>query len=121
MAADQVQEPEDEPDTDDEPDDSGGCPNGCVGEDNMMVVRDLNLDYPWKGGNQYKRMCPDCGSVQFTARTYWEMAEPKFVIQKGEDKPKPMFTCPWEDCDGELVGTPEECDECGNPLEWEEN
>lgn len=103
--------------SDDVAPDDGGC---CVPEDEMLVVRDLNLSVPYKGGNQYGIICPDCGSRKFTAKAYWEMADPQYVIEKGDDEPKPLFGCPHEECDGELVGMVEECGECGGEIEWED-
>lgn len=105
----------------DDDDLADGC---CVPEDEMMVVRDLNLDYPWKGGNQYARICPDCGARTFTAKTYWvsRVEDPEsqaHVIPQGEEEIKPYFTCPYEDCTGTFHGFPDECPECEQPFEWE--
>jgi RNA polymerase subunit RPABC4/transcription elongation factor Spt4 len=115
--------------TDGEPDDdipeddlSNGC---CVPESEMLVCRDLNLDYPWKGGNQYSRICPECGSRTFTAKSYWEMRvedpdEQAYIIPQGDDtEPQPYFICPYGDCTGTFYGFPDECPECEREFEWE--
>lgn len=111
-------------DTDSDLDDddlAGGC---CVPEPEMQVCRDLNLDYPWKGGNQYSRICPECGSRTFTAKSYWEqrVEDPEqqaYVVPQGEEEPQPYFICPYEDCTGTFHGFPDECPECEQPFEWE--
>lgn len=105
------------------PDDDGGC---CVPEEEMIVARDLNLDYPWKGGNQYCRICPECWSRTFTAKSYWEMRKsnpelPAHVIPRDGDKPVQLFDCPYDDCDGELHGQVEECEDCEREIHWQDD
>lgn len=110
-----------------------GCPNGCVPESEMLVTKDLNLDFPWKSGNKYARICPECGSRNFTTRTYWETVEVSFVIPREEEKPRPLYRCPYteevvdegeEPCGEEFVGPPldeglpEACPECERPLSY---
>lgn len=98
-------------------DDEGGC---CVPESDMMVVRDMNLSAPYKGGNQFARICPDCGTRKFTSRRYFETSDTKYVIPKGEDEPKEMFDCPYPDCDETFAGMMDECPECGQEIQWED-
>jgi hypothetical protein len=101
---------------------ASGC---CVPESEMLVVRDRNMDYPWKGGNKYSRICPSCGHRQFCAKSYWMQRyhDPEataHVLRKGDDtEPLPAFECPFEDCTGMLVDFPDECGACNNPIEWE--
>lgn len=116
----------------DEADESVGQDGCCVPETEMHVVRNLNLDYPWKGGNQYARVCPECESQTFTAKSYWQMRLesdelPCHVIPKGEDERKLAYPCPMPDydevgvdeCDGVVWVGKDECDECGHAIEWE--
>jgi ribosomal protein S27AE len=104
---------------DHDPEETGGCDACGVPESEILVVYDRNKDYPWKPGNPYSRVCPDCGASTFTAQSYWESQEVPYVIPKGEDEPKPLFTCPHQGCDGEIVGFPDECPTCGGGIEWE--
>lgn len=97
----------------------------CVPESEMLVVRDRNMDYPWKDGNKYSRRCPECGAMQFCAKGYWQtrfhdVDSTAHVIKKGGEEPKPAYPCPYGDCDGVLVGEPDECPTCEQEIEWEE-
>jgi Zn finger protein HypA/HybF involved in hydrogenase expression len=94
-----------------------GC---CVPESEMLVVRDLNMQAPYKGGNQYARICPECQSRTFTSKRYWQTTSPRYIIPKGEDEPVAVFDCPYEDCEGEFREDerPDECPECGGELDW---
>lgn len=117
-------EQEQEQEADDDLDDDDLADGCCVPEDEMIVCRDLNLDYPWKGGNQYSRICPECGARTFTAKSYWvsRVEDPEqqaHVIPKDSDEPEPYFLCPYEGCDGRFHGYPDECPECEQPFEWE--
>lgn len=96
---------------------AAGCACGASEED-LLVVYDRNFDYPWKGGNPYARLCPDCGSRTFTARSYWESQEVPYVIVKGGETPQPLYDCPYDDCDGSFLGTPSECPDCEQELLW---
>lgn len=95
-------------------------PNGCcVDEAEMMVIRDLNMTAPHKGGNQYARICPECGSRQFTTKKYWESVDDPYVIPKGDKQPARLFACPYDECDdGTIYEGEEVCDDCGNEVEW---
>lgn len=105
---------------DDSPD-IGGC-DACEGvaEGDLLVVYNENFDFPWKSGNPFARVCPECGSQTFTAKAYWQSQEVPYIIPKGEDEPKPLFDCPYEGCGGEFLGTPDECPECERELLWED-
>jgi hypothetical protein len=106
-----------------------GC---CVPEGEMLVVRNLNLDYPWKGGNQYARVCPECESQTFTAKSYWQMRLSNdemdaHVVPKGEDERRLAFPCPYGasdefdiECDGFVWVGCDECESCGEDIEWED-
>ena len=107
--------------TETEPIGASGC---CVPEAEMLVVRDRNMDYPWKGGNKYARICPQCGKRQFCAKSYWQQRyhgddAVAYIIKKGEEgEPVPAYECPFGDCDGMLVDYPSECGRCEEPIEW---
>lgn len=114
-----------EADTDDEEVEDIGSNGCCVPEDEMLIVRDLNFDYPWKAGNQYCRVCPECDGRTFTSRNYFEAmrsanGKATWVIPKNEATPVPLQTCPYDDCNGDLIGTPDACPECEQPLVWEQ-
>ncbi len=106
-----------------------GC---CVSEGDMRVVRDLNLDYPWKGGNQYSRVCPECHSQTFTAKSYWQMRMGSgdldaHVVPKGDDESVVAYHCPYgqsdefdTSCEGVVWVGKDECDSCGQEIDWEE-
>lgn len=85
----------------------------------MLVIRDKNMAAPHKGGNQYATLCPECKQRQFCSKSRWIMADPAFVIQRGENEAKPLWDCPYDDCDGEFVGQPDKCPECEREFEWE--
>lgn len=97
---------------------SEGC---CVPEEEMMVVRDLNMNAPFKGGNQYCRICPECGKRTFCSKMYWKTADEQYVIPEGEEDPIQRFECPYPDCDGSFFGTVDECPECENEIMWEDD
>lgn len=125
---------------------SDGCHN-CddVGESEMLVVLDRNFEYPWKSGNKYARICPECGSRTFCPESYWESkdADPEdvaYVIEKAEDKEdreiRPRFRCPYtgefvedggEPCGEVFLGEPhsaeavgpDECPHCERELNWD--
>lgn len=112
---------------------SDGC-QACadIDEDEMLVVFDRNKDFPFKQGNPYSRVCPDCGSRTFTSKAYWANQEVPYVILKGEDTPRMTFRCPHDDCAGLLVGPhynddvdtgdlPGTCPTCEGDIEWEED
>lgn len=63
-----------------------GC---CVPESDMVIARDMNMDVPFKGGNQYARICPDCGSRTFTSKSYFKSVDDPYIIPKGESEPIP--------------------------------
>lgn len=93
-----------------------GC---CVPEEDMVIIRDLNMAAPYKGGNQYARICPECGSRTFTTKKYWKSVDDPYVIPNGEAKPVRLYDCPNPDCDHGTVyeGEPE-CDDCETEIEW---
>jgi len=94
--------------------------NGCCGldESEIMVVRDLNMAAPHKGGNQFSRICPECGTRKFCTRRYWETNDEQYVIPNGEKEPVQLFDCPYPDCDGEIHEGLDECPDCGSEIEW---
>lgn len=94
-----------------------GC---CVPESEIMVVRDLNLSAPYKGGNQFSRVCPDCGSRTFCTRRYWETSDDQYVIPNGESDIVPLDTCPWEDCSADVHGLMESCGSCDEAITWQD-
>lgn len=91
-----------------------GC---CVPEEDMIVLRDLNLAAPHKGGNQYARVCPECGFRTFTTRKYWETVDDPYVVPNGEGTPARLYQCPNCD-DGTVYEGEDECDDCGAEIEW---
>jgi len=96
-----------------------GEPDGCcVPEAEMYVIRDLNMAAPYKGGNQYARICPECGSRQFTTKQYWESVDDPYVIPNGKSSPVRLFDCPHGECDGTIYVGEDECDDCGGEVEW---
>jgi hypothetical protein len=97
-----------------------GCEACETPESEMLVTYDRNKDYPWKSGNPYCRICPECGSRTFTARSYWESQEVRYVIPKSESDPQPLYGCPYEDCGATFVGEVGECPTCERAIEWEE-
>lgn len=149
MAPEEIEEESPEEQTDEEveevedvDDDAGqeGCQNSrCehIGEEDMLVTKDLNLDYPWKDGNKYCRICPNCNRRVFCAASYWESKRSNdetvaYVIEQGDDTPRPIHDCPWDDdyvdddpCGDEFHGTPvgeeppSECPNCERELIWE--
>lgn len=93
-----------------------GC---CVPEEDMVIIRDLNMAAPYKGGNQYARICPDCGSRTFTTKKYWQSVDDPYVIPNGETTPVRLYGCPNPDCeDGTVFEGEDECDDCGTEIEW---
>ena len=92
-----------------------GC---CVPEEEMTIVRDLNLAAPYKGGNQYARICPTCGARQFTTKKYWESVDEQYVIPSGESDPVRLYDCPNPECDDTIYDGEPECDACGVEIEW---
>jgi hypothetical protein len=100
---------------------SNGC-NSCgdVPESEMLVVRDLNMKAPHKGGNQYARICPECGQRTFCSKTYFETTDDPYVIPAGDDEPVPIYDCPYDDCEGTLYGEVDECPDCEQEIIWEE-
>ena len=94
-----------------------GC---CVSAAEMMAVRDLNKKPPWKQGNQYRTVCPECNATQFASKEYWKHSTVQFVIPRGEAEPVILYTCPYDDCDGDLEGEMDECPECEREIEWED-
>ncbi len=94
-----------------------GC---CVPAGEMLAVRDLNKKPPWKCGNQYRTVCPECNATQFASKEYWKHAEVQYVIPRGEAGPVVLYDCPYEDCDGQLKGEMEECPECEQEILWED-
>lgn len=106
----------------DVPDDverTDGCKSCGAPEDDMLVVYDRNMDKPWSGGNPYSRICPECGSRTFAPKDLWKTQAVPYVIERGSDEPKPYYTCPYDDCDGQFVGEVDECPECERELIWE--
>lgn len=97
-----------------------GCPSCGTPESEILVVYDRNMDKPWKGGNPYSRICPNCGSRTFSPKSQWLEQETRYVIKRGENEPKPYYLCPYEDCDEQFVGEVDECPGCERPIEWEE-
>lgn len=95
-----------------------GCPSCGTPESEILVVYDRNMDKPWKGGNPYSRICPNCGSRTFAPKTQWLEQDVRYVIKRDESQPKPYYFCPYEDCDGQFVGEVDECPECERPIEW---
>lgn len=92
-----------------------GC---CVPEAEMLVIRDLNMAAPYKGGNQYARICPECGSRQFTTKAYWENVSDPYVIPNGESQPVRLFDCPHDECDGTIYVGEDACEDCGGEVDW---
>ena len=92
-----------------------GC---CVPESEMLVIRDLNMAAPYKGGNQYARICPECGSRMFTTKAYFESVGDPYVIPNGDDSPVRLFDCPFEECGGTIYEGEEACDDCDGEVDW---
>lgn len=117
-----------------------GC---CVPESEMMVTLDENLEVPWKGGNKFSRICPECNSRTFCAGSLWEAAndDPSrvaYIIEKDETSPRPVYVCPYGDdwverlpedydeepCGEEFLGTPlgeappDECPHCEREISF---
>lgn len=84
----------------------------------MMVTRDMNMAAPHKGGNQYARICPNCGTRKFTTKRYWQTHEEPYVIPNGESDPVRLFECPYPECDADIHEGMDECEACGGELEW---
>lgn len=100
---------------------------GCTCADPELVpVMDLKMRLPYVSGNAYSRFCLCCGRRYFCKKSFWEKANQKFVIPRGEDEPIPVeeyeeenfFECP--ECGKPQFGTPSECKECAVPYDWGE-
>lgn len=131
--------------TDEPADDDIGQNGCCVPESEMLVVLDRNFEVPWKGGNKYARVCPECRSRTFCPASYWEARndDPEgvaYIIERGEDGGdgpatiRPNYQCPyteaWADavdadvevCGEEFTGSPlgesppEQCPHCERAL-----
>lgn len=91
------------------------CDCGC---NEFHFTKDLNLDFAWKAGNKYCRICTDCGARYFLAKSMYEAVEDQYVIVAGEDDPVPSFDCPA--CDEPVTGTPNKCPFCDQEYVWGE-
>lgn len=93
--------------------------NTCdCGNDDFLFVKDQNLDKAWKTGNKYARICTDCGSRFFLAKSMYQNSDERYVIPSGESKPIPIFNCPDDTCGREVTGKPDECPHCGAEYVW---
>lgn len=86
------------------------------GNDEFLFCKDLNLDKVWKAGNQYCRVCTDCGNRFFLSESMYDAIDDKFVILDGEDEPIPIFDCPA--CEETVTGTPPQCPYCDVEYDW---
>lgn len=87
------------------------CGNG-----EFYFAKDLNLDKVWKAGNQFCRICTECGNRYFLSKAMYRAASDQYVILDGEDDPIPIFDCP--NCDEQVTGQPDSCPYCDVEYEW---
>lgn len=102
------------------PDEKLGCKACNVPENDMLVAYDRNMDKPWKGGNPYSRVCPECGNRTFAPKSLFETQDQQYVIKRGENEVQPLYYCPYEDCGEPFAGMPDECPACEREIIWEE-
>lgn len=88
------------------------------GNESFLFTKDQNLDKAWKTGNKYVRICDDCGSRYFLAKSMYRQSDEQYVIPSGESSPIPIFDCPDDDCQKRVTGKPDECPYCGAEYIW---
>lgn len=99
--------------------------SACTCDDpDLVVVNDRNMAAIYVPGNPYSRFCLYCGRRYFCSNSFWEQADEKYIIPKGDDEPIPaeeyddenFFECP--ECDHPHFGFPDECEACGVGFDW---
>jgi len=98
---------------------TGGNDRCCVPVEELLAVRDLDKAAPWKSGNQYRLVCPDCRATQFTSKNLWQSRKTQYVIPRGEDELVVLYECPH--CQGDIYGEADTCPECGEGIDWSED
>jgi len=89
------------------------CDCGC---NEFYFCKDLNLEPVWKAGNKFCRVCADCGSRYFLAKSMYQQVSDRYIIPRGEDEPVPIFDCPR--CEETVTGLPNSCPYCDAEYEW---
>jgi len=110
------------PETEEQTIGQDGC---CIPESEMLVVLDRNFEVPWKGGNKYSRICPECRSRTFCPESYWQARhdDPQgvaYVIERGEGGEdgasaviRPLYVCPYTEAWAEPLPDDSEVEVCG--------